>query len=405
MRLLVTGASGYIGSRLVAAAAGAGHSVIAATRRPVPGLAWYPFDLATTLRAPLPDDLGAIVHLAAVTDGAGGDTQAPGELAAAMQLVQAARERGARFVFVSSQTARADAPTAYGRTKWAIEQVVLSEGGVVVRPGQVYGGGRRGLFGTLVGLVKRVPVLPAFVPPPCVQPVHVDDLAAALLAAVDAPQAPGRVFRVADPRPVSFTDFLRAIARRRLGIGRLFVPVPAVAVTLARRLARGRINALERLASLFALPRMESAADLRELGITLRPLEEGMASGSRRLLVRESRTLLRYVLGEVPRPGLVARQVRAVEALRGSGQALRLPGIAQVLPGSLAWLDERGSQGEFQWRLDAATAIAEASPQGARRFLSSRGLVLACVGMAVAVAAEVFWRATGWLARPLVGRG
>jgi NADH dehydrogenase len=401
MRLLVTGASGYIGSPFVAAASAAGHTVVAAGRRPVPGLAWFPFDLAAPVQSPLPGPVEAVVHLAAETRHAGDEAQGARELAAAEQLVAAAQAGGARFVFVSSQTARADAPTPYGRTKWAIEQRVLRAGGVVVRPGQVYGGAPRALFGTLVGLVRRLPVLPAFLPAPRIQPVHVDDLAAALLALVQAPQASGRVFRIAEPRPATFTEFLRAIARGRLGVSRLFVPVPSVLVLVVRKLAGGRVAALERLASLFALPAMETEADLRELGVVLRPLREGMATGSRRLLLRESRTVLRYVLGEAPRPGLVRRQVRAVERLRG-GKALALPALARACPGCLAWLEDRRGSSEFQWRLDAATAIAEASPQGARRFLASKGCVAAFIGLGTVVAAELFWRVTGLVMRPML---
>jgi len=36
---------------------------------------------------------------------------------------------------------------------------------------------KRGLFGTLVKVVRRLPLLPTFLPAPKIQPIHVDDLA------------------------------------------------------------------------------------------------------------------------------------------------------------------------------------------------------------------------------------
>src|SRR5690606_18848395 len=98
------------------------------------------------------------------------------EIHAASALLSATTALKARFIFVSSQTAQAGAPTQYGRTKHSIEQLVLESGGIVIRPGMVYGGPSLGLNGTLSRLVRKLPVLPAFLPSPRVQPVHVDDL-------------------------------------------------------------------------------------------------------------------------------------------------------------------------------------------------------------------------------------
>ncbi|MDB5894050.1 MAG: hypothetical protein JWQ88_1581 [Rhodoferax sp.] len=404
MRVLVTGASGYIGKRVTAAFTLAGHEVVAAGRRALPGYDWYRFDLAAPTVEQLPAGIGLILHLAADTTGAGRADTDLREVASARALLHAAQQAGAGFVFVSSQTARVDAPTAYGRNKWQIEQAVLAAGGAVLRPGQVYGGAPRALFGTMVGMVERLPLLPAFLPAPRIQPVHVDDLALGLLALAQRPGFSGRVLSIGAPEPVTFTRFLRAIAQQRLRRARLFVPVPVVLVTAARALSGGRVAPLERLASLFALAPMDSAADLAALGLTLRPLEQGMGT-RRRLLLRESATLLRYVLGEAADAGLVRRHARAIERLRG-GSVLGLPLLGSWAPGTLRCLEGRGAQGaEFGWRLDCATALAEATPQGARRFLGlgvASGFFSAGLGLAAAVAAEMFWRATGPALRPLL---
>lgn len=370
MKLLVTGATGYVGQRLVRRALAAGHTVVAATRR-APGLPvpWTKFDLDAPVPFAGPVTADAIVHLAAAT---GDETvDAPAELRAALALLEAARAASARLVFVSSQTARADAPTAYGRSKWQIEQALLPAGAVVVRPGQVYGGPERGLFGTLVQAVRRLPVLPAFIPAPGVQPVHVDDLAEALLRCAADPGLEGRVLCIGEPAPVSFTRFLQAIAQGRLHRGRVLLPVPALLVRLAARVVPA--PPLKRLASLFELRPMPSAPDLERLGLALRPLASGMArSGrARRQLLREAHALLQYVLRARPAPALLRRHARCVEALHGGAPlGLRPPFLG---PLGVALLEGGAAGSDLRRRLDAAVALAEASPQGAPRFLPAQG--------------------------------
>jgi nucleoside-diphosphate-sugar epimerase len=380
MRIAITGATGYIGQRLVQAALAAGHEVLALSRRPMEqaGLTWQAFDLADSAPLSLPERTGAIFHLATETQQAAGSEEI--ELAAARRLITAASSVGADFVFVSSQTARADAPTAYGRIKWQIELLTLAAGGRVVRPGQVYGGPEQGLFGELCRLVRRLPLLPAFVPAPLVQPVHVDDLVVALLNCLS--QAPASVHCVAAPEGISFTKFLQVLALARTGRRLIGLPVPTALVRIATRLLgrglSGKLD-LDRLSSLFALPRMETAADLQRLSLTLRPLADGVTrSGrARRGLLLEGRTLLAYGLRLPPSNTLIRRYVRAIEALR-IGRSLPLPETVRRVPALLALLDRApGLQAEFRneldWRLNAALMLGEASPEGALRFLGVNG--------------------------------
>ncbi|QEZ66453.1 SDR family oxidoreductase [Pseudomonas protegens] len=140
MRIAITGATGYIGRRLVRAARLAGHEILALSRRPMaePGVTWQAFDLADNLPLSLPEDIAVVFHLAVKTQHDFGESSV--EQDAAQRLIEAAAVVGAGVVFVSSQAACADAPTAYGRIKWQIEGKTLAAGGWVVRPGQVYGG-------------------------------------------------------------------------------------------------------------------------------------------------------------------------------------------------------------------------------------------------------------------------
>lgn len=375
MQIAVTGATGYIGSRLVRAALQAGHEVLALSRRPLPqeGVKWQHFDLGETGPFVLPPGIQAVFHLAAETRSTGGATTR--EVEAAKRLLRAAEESKAKFIFVSSQVARPDAPTSYGRIKWELEQLVFQYGGIVVRPGLVYGGPEQGLFGTICSLVRKFPILPAFVPAPKVQPVHVDDLAAALLKCLSEP--PRTLLTVAAPTPLSFTRFLWAVAHYRCRKTRVFVPVPRGWVLGVLKIMGSHFrerSGFGRLLSLFSVPLSDTRGDWQRLGLSPRTLAAGLSpSGTcRRILIQEGSTFLSYIFKARPPARLVFRYVKAVEHHR-NGQALLLPEWVHRCPPLLSLLEGKGTarfQAELQWRLTAALMIAEASPQGAERFLS-----------------------------------
>lgn len=416
MRVVVTGAAGYIGTRLTSLVLERDHEVIIASRqRPSAfSASWLSFDLSSDNSIALPAGTGTVVHLAANTTHTT-CLEDEYEVVAAQKLIKSAQEIGAKIIFVSSQTARPDAPTAYGRTKWRIEQEVLSAGGWVIRPGLVYGGELRGLFGMLVNTVQQLPVLPAFVPAPKVQPIHVDDLAEGLLRIVERSDLSSGVFCLGAPDPISFSAFLDEIAKSRLRCWRGFVPLPVVAINVLAfflgEALRTRLG-LERLRSLFNLPVMVTASDLKRLGLALRPLRSGMhPSGNdrRRCLLREGRALLTYVLKGPPSSAVLRRYLHAIEQVR-DGQAFGLPQFFLHYPIFLSLLDEstwadKTAGAEFFWRLDAATMLAESTTSGANRFLGfghEHGVLSSLLSMTKAVSCEVFWRLLSAISFPLV---
>jgi len=418
MRIAVTGATGYIGQRLIRAARLAGHEVLALSRRPLieAGVEWQFFDLSDATPLALPSDIDAVFHLAAETRHTASAELT--EQTAAQLLIDAAGSISAAFIFISSQTACADAPTAYGRIKWRIERATIEAGGLVIRPGQVYGGPERGLFGVLCTMVRRMSFLPAFIPAPAVQPVHVDDFVAALLACLA--QKPSAVLSVAAPVGISFTAFLHAIARGRTSRCHVFIPIPVLLIRVAAKLLGSALSSklgLERLLSLFALQNMNTAGDLQCLELMLRPLSSGMTRSGRgrRELIREGRVFLTYVLRTKPAGALVRRYIRAVETLR-IVQPLRLPVLVLGVPSLLAILDgakdiDPAFRCELDWRINAALMLAEASPQGACRFLdvdNTRSWFRGAVFIARAVLMDLgrrFMQFCLWPVLSRIGRG
>ena len=411
----VTGATGYVGRCFVKHAHASGYEGVALTRnRPERYCVdWKYYDLTSNEIPALPLGTDVVLHLATskYPDNLQDSTQ---ELLAAELLITACQKVRAKLIFVSSQTARFDAPTSYGRTKWHIEQKVLSAGGWVVRPGQVYGGELRGLFGTLVDTVNRLPVLPSFIPAPKIQPIHVDDLVMGLLHIVERSDVPSGLYCLAAPESVSFSKFLGEIAKSRLRCWRIFIPVPVIcmkvlALILGKSL-RSRLG-LERLNSLFDLPAMTTTADLKQLDLTLRPLHSGMqpsGKNRRRCLLQEGQALFTYILKQPAGTMLLSRYVRTIEKLR-AGRVLGLPMLFIRWSALLALIDGGSSTKtawgkEFIWRLDSATILAEATPLGARQFLGigyRLGFVRSFFRIAHAVVSEASWQILGLLLAPV----
>jgi len=406
-----TGASGYVGQSLASVARTDGWTLVAIGRRPAHGYdAFRHADLGEALPPGLLDGLDAVIHLAANTTGASLPPDAEREFALA--LATDCHRRGVRLVYVSSQAAAHDAPSSYGRTKAAIEDVVRALGAIVVRPGQVVGGDCLGLFGALVRLVDATPVLPKLVPAASVQPIHVDDLSRGLLAALGTTDVAGRTLCLAG-EPVDFDELLMKIAHHRLRCRRVRIPVPVALLRTALSLAKpvlGPAVSPERLDSLTLLPAMAASSDLQRLGVVLRPLASALdRRGSlNSVLLHEASTLARAFTGRAPSPRLCRRYARLLCQL-DLKSPLDLPASVMMSPTALASLDSpalrKDAPGGFGLRMEAIVRLCEADPAMAQLFIMRAprsGLVHAALAFLQAGFSELRTRtAAVWVRRAL----
>lgn len=396
-KVIVTGATGYVGKRVVEALLRDGWSPEAWTRsRPDRDIAWRRYSLTD---AALPSAAGAtaVIHLAADTSSASdGDF----ENLAAKRLASAASAAGARLIFASSQTALNPA-SAYGRAKREIEAIVAGANGVSARLGLVFGRRRvGGVFATLVEATRRLPVLPAILPAPHVQPIHVDDVADAFVRILTQPQLQGVVHLGGEPVP--FHLFLGEIARQRHARTPVYLPIPRFLLSPMLAVLPQQVH--ERVASLLSLASMPSEDAHAHLGLSLRPWRRWLGASTapmRRDLIREGRALLTYAGGGAPELSLTRRYVRAVETL-GDGAPLGLSNTVSANPWLLGLLEEPALRGRsaLEERLDWALSLAEATPAGARAFEQAPdGVLHAGADIASAFGAEFARRLFGPLAR------
>ena len=234
--LAITGGTGFVGSRVIALALAAGHTVRALTRRTQPqrdGVTW----IEGALDTPVPLDrlvagTDAVLHIAGVVNAPDRAGFAAGNIAGTQAVIDATLKASVRrFVHVSSLAAREPKLSDYGWSKIESEAVVAASGldWAIVRPPAIYGPGDMEMRDLFRMAKSRIGLLP---PAGRVSVIHVDDIATLLLALATADTA-AAIFEADDGRPGgwSHAELIRAIG---VAVGRTVLPValPQALLTL-----------------------------------------------------------------------------------------------------------------------------------------------------------------------------
>ncbi len=227
----VFGGSGFLGRQLVQRLAQRGYIVRVAGRDPVAArrlqtqgrvgqivpLACSVTDAAAVARA-LEGAEVAVNLVGILYEGRAGDFdrlqgEAPGALAAAAKAAGVSH-----FVHVSAIGADAASPSLYARSKAAGEAGVRAAfpEAVILRPSVVFGP-EDGFFNRFAAMAW-LPAMPVVAGDTRFQPVYVGDVADAVMAAIERPDAAGRTFELGGPRVMTMREVLRFIldaTRRR----------------------------------------------------------------------------------------------------------------------------------------------------------------------------------------------
>ncbi len=246
MRILVTGASGYVGSELIPRLQRDGHDVRAFARNPARVRAGVPVAEGDAVSGRgLPEALAGVeaayflIHsMEATTSGENGF--AARERQAAERFAAAAQEAAVKRVVYLGGLVPSDAPPSmHLGSRLEVERILLGAvaEGVAMRASILIGAGNRS-FRFLVRLVERLPILglPAW-RDRRTQPIDGRDAIELLARAATSTEAAGRSLDIAGPEVMSYGEMIERI-RDLMLVGRPAVRLGRIQATpLASRLA------------------------------------------------------------------------------------------------------------------------------------------------------------------------
>ena len=234
--ILVTGATGFVGSHLVKRLRKEGLKVRAVTRTPakaqsladlgaevVPGEIDDPASLEAAAQG-----CDRVIHLVGIIQEGRGFTFRSVHVEGTRNVLDAAKKAGiGHFVYQSAVGSREGAKSQYHRTKWEAENLVRASGipYTILRPSLIYGPGD--LFTIRISeMIKVSPVLPVIgTGRSKIQPIFIDDVVECLRKIVTSESFINKIYEIGGPDELTYEAVTKAIARA-MGVDRPVVHMP-----------------------------------------------------------------------------------------------------------------------------------------------------------------------------------
>lgn len=299
MLILLTGASGFIGSHLASALRMAGHRVLEVRRHTTDPENHIEADFARDVNAADWRDrvagVDCVINAVGILREHGKQTFERIHTRAPRALFEACAEAGVRRVVQISALGADSGTSGYFRSKHEADLYLatLPLDWTIVQPSVVYGPG--GTSARLFTMLASLPLIP--LPGEgrqALQPIHIDDLIAAIVNILSDTQAHRRRVPLVGARPLPLREFLARL-RAAMGLMRtIYMPVPLAIMRLSATLAQVSPRSLldrETLAMLEAGNIADPASTGRLLGRAPRAVDDFVERRYRRAIAQEARLL------------------------------------------------------------------------------------------------------------------
>lgn len=239
MRVLVTGATGFVGKAVVRELQDRGHEVFAGSRtgtaaQGATALTLDVTDPGSVLRAVGQANPDAVIHLVGIITQQGTQTFERVHVEGTRNVL-AALPRGARYVHMSALGAREDSESRYSTSKARAEALVRASGAAftIFQPSLIFGIGDDFFGRVLRELVSTAPIVPQIgngqFP---FRPVSMQDVSRAFVGALELPASVGQTYALTGPDEFTFRALLE-LELAALGKKKPIVAVPLALMNLA----------------------------------------------------------------------------------------------------------------------------------------------------------------------------
>ncbi len=283
MTTLLVGSTGFLGSYVAKRLTARADPVVALVRS-TSDRSWLPRGLEVRT-ADLADEGSIAAALAGVNTLVYCASMGFGHVP---PLVPLLRDAGVqRALFVSTTAIFTTLPAPSRALRLEAERAVQQSGlrWTILRPTMIYGSARDRNISRLLRLLRVSPIFPLFGDGQALhQPIYVEDLADAVVSALDVEPTVGKAYNVAGATPLSYADLVR-LAARAIGRNVRLVHVPPglalAAAWLMARLPLPRVVSPEQVLRLAEDKAFDYAEATRDFGFRTRSFAEGVAAEAR----------------------------------------------------------------------------------------------------------------------------
>lgn len=291
MKILVTGAGGFIGLRLLQRLLSEGHDVVALVRS-VRGELKLPRERLTVVKGDMTDTgsldravagCDVVVHLAnatAVTDWA--KARAINVDGTRALLAACERAKVKRLVFTSTLSALREKRGPYGQTKLEAEVVVRQSGMpfVILRPSLVYGAHGVGLVANLAAYLRGLPAVPVIGDGKIeLDPIHLNDVNEIIVQCLTRDDVLGKAYDLLGPDRISFNGFLDRLSAE-IGVKKPYVHLPGGPMLLAAHVGKALLGKFpvteDNVLGLTSPAKIDREGAFRDFKLTWTTLDQGL---------------------------------------------------------------------------------------------------------------------------------